>query len=294
MDSVARIAFLGTPDVAATTLIALAEEGHDIAVAITQPDKRRGRGGTLLASPVKVAAEARGIPVSHRTADAAGCAAELGVVVAYGRIIKPEVLKALPMVNVHFSLLPRWRGAAPVERAILAGDTETGVCLMEVVDELDAGGVYAVRRTTIGEDESAADLRRRLADAGTELLISALSALPESLGTPHPQVGEPVYAQKIHPDELRLDWTEPAERLARVVRLGRAWTVFRGRRLVVWRARVVHADESEAAPGRVDGTSVATGRGVLELVEVQPEGKRRMDAAEWIRGANPASGEVLG
>jgi methionyl-tRNA formyltransferase len=198
--------------------------------------------------------------------------ADLGVVVAYGRLIKPHVLAALPMVNLHFSLLPRWRGAAPVERALLAGDEVTGVCVMAVEEGLDTGGVYARVEVPIGPDETAEELRARLAEVGTELLVETLAA---GLGTPEPQVGEPTYAGKLDPAELRIDWARPAAEIHRLVRLGGAWTTHEGRRLKVWRAAL--ADD-----------------GSLEVLEVQPEGKARMPFAAWANGARWSPGDPLG
>ncbi len=156
-------------------LRALVAAGFDVALVVTRPDKRRGRRGDLSPSPVKAAAVELGLPVSHDVDDVLGTGADLGVVVAFGRIIKPHVLAALPMVNLHFSLLPRWRGAAPVERAILAGDERTGVCVMEVVDELDAGGVYRRAEVPVG-DRTADELRAELVAVGTDLLVDTLAA----------------------------------------------------------------------------------------------------------------------
>ena len=153
-----RLVFLGTPEMAVPPLRALVEAGHDVVGVVTRADTRRGRGGAHSPSPVKAAAEALGIPVGHDpddVLDAVAAGAELGVVVAYGRIIKPHLLDAIPMVNLHFSLLPRWRGAAPVERAILAGDPETGVGVMRVEEGLDTGGIYAEARVPIAPDTTA-------------------------------------------------------------------------------------------------------------------------------------------
>ena len=172
------------------------------------------------------------------------------MVVAYGRIIKPHVLAALPMVNVHFSLLPRWRGAAPVERALLAGDDVTGVCIMAVEEGLDTGGVYARREVAIGPTTTADDLRRELVAAGTELLLDVLA---HPLGEPEPQRGEVTYAEKLSPDDLALDWTRPADQLDRVVRVGGAWTTFRRRRLKVLAATPVACEwPAGGAPRHVD------------------------------------------
>jgi methionyl-tRNA formyltransferase len=254
-------------------LEALAAGGHQIVLAVTRPPKRRGRGATLSPTAVEAAAVPLGIPVAHDLAPAGECGADLGIVVAYGRIIPADLLAVLPMVNIHFSLLPRWRGAAPVERAILAGDERTGVCLMDVEEGLDTGAVYRRREVAIDADETSAELTARLAAQGAELLTEALA---EGLGRPEPQVGEPTYAAKITAEDLRLDWTRPADQLYRVVRLGRAWTTANGRRLLVLDAR----------PGPVPGgVAVPTGEGELTLLTVQPEGKRPMAAADWARGA---------
>ncbi|MDQ3570508.1 MAG: methionyl-tRNA formyltransferase [Actinomycetota bacterium] len=264
-------------------------EGHDVAVVVSQPDRRRGRGGALVPSPVKAAAMAAGIGVTERVDDVMEAGVDLGVVVAFGRLVKPHVLEQVPMVNLHFSLLPRWRGAAPVERAILAGDTETGVCLMALEAGLDTGPVHRCQRVAIGDEETADELRARLVDCGTQMLVDELG---RGLGQPLPQVGEPTYAAKLEPEELRLDWTRPATELHRVVRLGRAWTTFRRRRLGV---RKVAVTESGPAPGLLQGVVVGTGDGRgLALVEVQAEGRAPMTAADWLRGARPDAGERLG
>ena len=284
-----KLSFLGTPEVAAGTLRALVGAGHDIRLVVTRPDTRRGRGPGQSPSPVKQAAAALGLPVSHRPADVAASGAELGVVVAYGRLIKPEILAEVPMLNVHFSLLPRWRGAAPVERAVLAGDAETGVCLMALEEGLDTGPVYDRVVTSVGPDETADDLRRRLGEIGNELLVSRLSA---GLGEPRPQTGEPTYAAKLEPAELHLDFNRAAEVCDRQVRVGRAWTTWRGRRLLVHRAGVV-TDVGTLLPGEIEGDRVGTGEGALELIVVQPEGKPAMSAADWLRGARPVPGERL-
>jgi methionyl-tRNA formyltransferase len=237
---------------------------------------------------VKAAATELGLTVTDRVDDVIETGAELGVVVAYGRLIKPHVLDAVPMINMHFSLLPRWRGAAPVERAILAGDEETGVDIMGLEAGLDTGPVYAEAKVEIGADETLTELRDRLVDIGTDLLVDVLS---KPLVEPTPQAGEPTYAAKIEPDELHLDWSRPAVELHRVARLGRAWTTFRGKRLLVHRARLALTG---AAPGALDGTIVGTGEGGLELLEVQPEGKAVMAAAAWRNGAQPKPDERLG
>lgn len=259
---------------AVAPLHALVEAGHEVALVVTRPDARRGRGAALTPSPVKAAAAELGLPVSDVIDDVASLTppAELGVVVAFGQLIRPHVLAALPLVNLHFSLLPRWRGAAPVERAILAGDEVTGVCLMAVEEGLDTGGVYRRAEVSIGPDETAAELRARLVCVGTGLLLAALD---EGLGSVEPQSGEVTYAEKLHPTERRIDWSRPPEEIHRLVRLGGAWTTHGGKRLKVWR-------------------STLDAVGELELVEVQPEGKSRMAMRDWANGAHWAPGDPLG
>ncbi len=290
-----RIAFLGTPAMAVPPLRALVAGGFDVVSVVTRVDKRRGRGGALRPSPVKAAAVELGVPVVHRVDDLLGRGVELGVVVAFGQIIKPHVLAEIPMVNLHFSLLPRWRGAAPVERALLAGDAITGVCLMEVEEGLDTGGVYARAEVPIGPRATADDLRRELVATGAELLVSSLRA---GLGEPQPQHGEPTYAAKIDPAELRIDWTAHPAAVDRLIRLGGAWTTWRGRRLKVNAAEPVAGtpahDGSEPAGGGVPGTLDGDVVSGVRLLEVQPEGKAPMAFADFARGARPSPGERLG
>lgn len=288
-DSISRVAYLGTPDVAVPTLRAIHAAGFDIPIVVTRPDRRRGRGGALSPSAVKAAAVELGLEVTDDLSALAELDVDLAVVVAYGRIIPTSLLQRIPMVNLHFSLLPRWRGAAPVERAILAGDPTTGVCVMEVAEGLDTGDIYDCITVPIDEQDTLTTLRSRLVDVGTDMIVRCLrDGLPE----PHPQVGEPVHAAKIDPSELRLDWARPARELARVVRLGGAWTTFRDTRLKVWEARP--HDGQVLAPGEIDGTIVGASSGTLELLVVQPEGRTRIPAESWRNGARPRAGERLG
>ena len=233
---VARLAFLGTPEMAVRPLRDLVAAGHDIALCVTRPDRRRGRGGAVTPSPVKEAALELGLPVSHSMEDVADAGVELAVVVAYGRIIPLTLLERVPMVNLHFSLLPRWRGAAPVERAILAGDPVTGVCLMKLEEGLDTGPVYARREVPIGNDTDLAALRPELVEVGSALLVECLVGGLAGLPVPEPQEGEPTIASKLTPEDLHLQWGDTAVQLHRVVRLDRAWTTFRGRRLGILEA----------------------------------------------------------
>jgi methionyl-tRNA formyltransferase len=298
-----RLAYLGSPDLAVGPLEALVAAGYEVTVVVSRADKRRGRGGELTPSPVKAAAQRLGLAVSSDPDDVTRSGAELGVVVAFGRLIKPHLLAQVPFVNLHFSLLPRWRGAAPVERAILAGDAVTGVCLMALEEGLDTGPVYRRDEVEVAEGETLEALRGRLVELGTAQLLDALA---HGFGVAVAQEGEPTMAAKVDPAELHLDLTRPAEELARVVRLGRAWTTFRGRRLIVWQARSVAgavsgvgsgtgtSPESDADPGTLDGVRVATGAGWLELIEVQPDGRSRQAAEAWRNGSRPAAGERLG
>ena len=273
-----KLVFLGTPDIAVPPLRALVDAGHEVVLVVTRADKRRGRGGAATPSPVKAAALELGLTVTHQVDDVLGAAeqgAELGVVVAFGQIIKPHVLEALPMINLHFSLLPRWRGAAPVERAMLAGDDLTGVCVMRVEEGLDTGGVYAVRRVPISDTVTAAELRAELVTAGTEALVETLSApVAEWIGEAYPQEGEATYAQKFTPGEFEIDWAAPVVDIHRLIRVGGAWTTFRSKRLKIHAADLV------------DGRIVPT--------LVQPEGKPTMTFEAWRNGSRPGPTELFG
>lgn len=290
----AALAFLGTPEAAVPSLRALVTAGHDVRLVVSQPDRRRGRGGALVASPVKAAAADLGLPVTDRLDDVLDSGAELAVVVAYGRIVPQRVLDAVPMVNVHFSLLPRWRGAAPVERALLAGDEVTGVCLMRLEAGLDTGPVLARQPVAIGPDEQADELTARLARVGADLLVATLTGGPSALGAGEPQQGEPTYAAKIDPAELRIDWARPADAVVRLVRLGRAYTSFRGQRLLVLRGAPGPA--TTASPGTLlpVATVAAGDGGSVRLLTVQPEGRRPVDGVAWWHGARPRTDERLG
>ncbi len=283
-----RVVFLGTPDVSAVALHALVDAGFEVPLVVSRADRRRGRGSRLIPSPVKQAAMDLGLSTSDDLGDVAGLDVDLGVVVAYGRIIPVSLLSALGMVNIHFSLLPRWRGAAPVERAILAGDETTGVCLMEVAEGLDEGGVYGRVETPIGVDETAAELRGRLGELGAALLVDSLRS---GLGDAEPQVGEITYAAKMAKDEARLNFDRTAIELHRTIRVGRAWCEFRSKRLGI-EATALHP--GDGPPGEIDGLMVSTKDGLIELVTVKPEGKRAMPARDWANGVQPQPGETLG
>jgi methionyl-tRNA formyltransferase len=291
-----RIVFLGSPADAVPPLRALVAAGHDVALVVTRPDRRRGRGAGATPSPVKSAALELGLRVvtperaGDAISDVSSSGATLGVVVAYGQLLRPDFLAALPdgFVNLHFSLLPRWQGAAPVERALLAGDRETGVCLMRVEAGLDTGGVYGCARVTIGDDETAGQLRARLVEAGSTLLVQRLPEVPGS--DPEPQHGEPTYADKLTVEEFAIDPTRTRAELARVVRAGNprpgAWCMVGGRRVKVWSARDGGAvGPAGAAPGDLTkGGALVAADGLLDLVKVQPEGKRTMTGAAFVAG----------
>jgi methionyl-tRNA formyltransferase len=304
------------------------DAGHDVVIAVTEPDKRRGRGSATSATPVKRTATELGIPVTEHVDDVLEVGADLGVVVAFGRLIRPAVLDHLLMVNVHFSLLPRWRGAAPVERAILAGDDVTGVCLMKLDVGLDTGPVYACAETSILPQETAPALRDRLSALGADLLVARLAGGVSGLGAPVPQVGEASYAAKLAPSDREIDWMRPAVEIERLVRVGRAWTTFRRGRVIVWEAVSIaggadsagpavpgpaiagghvpagpavpgpaiaggHVPAGPAAPGTLVEGLVATGDGWLGLLSVQPEGRRRQVGIDWFRGARVEPGETF-
>ena len=288
-----RIVFFGTPQTSATILDHLCGEGFDVGLVVTRPDKRRGRGSDLVPSPVKAAAQARSIPVVVDLAEVKSLEPGqwLGVVVAYGRIIPEDVLERVPMVNVHYSLLPRWRGAAPVERAILAGDEETGVCIMDLVAELDAGAVRGCRRVRIGS-LNAEQLLTELTAQGADLLAEILRA-PET--EPQAQTGEVTYARKIESDELSIDWNRSAVEIWRQVRALRTFTTcagghLDGQRVGIHAVEMIPDDDVERrhvqlSPGECDKSGlVGCKDGVVRLVTVQPQGKRPMPAQDWLRG----------
>jgi methionyl-tRNA formyltransferase len=296
--SLPRLVYLGTPAMAVPTLQALVAAGYEIPLVVTRVDKRRGRGNDLSPSPVKAAALGLGLAVSHRVDDAAELAAagavDLGVVVAFGQIIKPHVLSVLPMVNLHFSELPRWRGAAPVERAILAGDERTAVGVMAVEEGLDTGGLFAQTLVPIEATTTADALRTQLIDVGTSLLLDTLVTRwnGRGIGNPQPQPADGVtYAAKITPDDLRLDWTASADVRHRQVRVGGAWTTLRGKRLKVLAATLVDAAERS---DELSAPASAGDVGGLRLEVVQPEGRGPQAWRDFVNGARLQPGDRLG
>ena len=280
-----RLAFLGTPEAAVPSLRALVDVGHDIVIVITRPARKRGRGGALSPSPVKAEALALGLRVGHRVSDLEGLDVERGVVVAYGAMIPAAVLERIPMLNVHFSLLPRWRGAAPVERAILAGDEETGVGVMSLEAQLDTGPVHLERRVAVG-DKTSNELMSELADIGAAALVEVLGS-PALLEHPAPQQGPPTYAEKLTKETFHLVPSMSQSALLATVRLERAFTFINGRRIRVLRAHAVGPLEGAAGSLAVVDNSVClvANDGGIALDEVQPEGSRPMAVSAWWAGA---------
>lgn len=279
-----RLAFLGTPEAAVASLRALVEAGHDVAIVITRPDRRRGRGAQLSSSPVKIAALELDLTVGHSLGDLEKVQVERGIVVAYGAMIPSALLANVPMLNVHFSLLPRWRGAAPVERAILAGDEVTGVSVMSLEAALDTGPVHAERRTNV-DAKTASELTNELAMLGAELLLDVL-ADEALLAHPVAQAGEATYAEKLVAETFHLIPSMPVSQLERTIRLGRAFTMIDGRRVKVIAA---HAAALTGKPGSIveiqGGVALVGFDGAVALERVQPEGSRSMSARDWWSGA---------
>ncbi|MGZ4204463.1 MAG: methionyl-tRNA formyltransferase [Actinomycetota bacterium] len=303
-----RVVFMGTPEVAATVLRALFDTRHEVAAVVTQPDKPRGRGRGVASSPVKELAVERGIPVvqpkTPKEDDFAGALEvfepQVLAVVAYGHILPVRILEIAPAMNVHFSLLPRYRGAAPVQRALMDGATETGVSVFLLEPTVDTGPVVAAEGVEIGAEETAGELLERLAPIGARLLRDALDRLEAGTLAPVPQTDvEASPAPKIAPSEAEIDWGRPAKDIVDLVRALEprpgAFTHFRGKRLLVHRARTV---EGSGEQGTVLSASprlvVAASPGAVELTHVQLEGKKPMPIAEFLRGHRPGAGERLG
>jgi methionyl-tRNA formyltransferase len=300
-----RLVFAGTPAVAVPSLAALAS-GHDIAAVITREDAPLGRKRVLTPSPVAAAAEERGLPVIRAnrlreevTEQVRELAPDLGVIVAYGGLVR-EPLLSLPRlgwINLHFSLLPRWRGAAPVQHAVIAGDRETGAAVFQLVPELDAGDVFAELRRPIGPDETAGELLEALAADGAALLADTVDRLEAGTAVATPQTGEPTLAPKLTIDDGRLDFTRAADevyaRLRGVTPEPGAHALLNGERFKILRA--ARTSGEALPPGSVEarGRSIVVGTGTepLELLIVQPAGKRAMPAADWWRGAGHAVAE---
>ncbi len=300
-----RVIFMGTPDFSVPALDALIEAGHEVAAVYCQPPRPAGRGKKERPSPVQARAEDLGLelrhPVSLKTADEQAAFAALGadvaVVVAYGLILPHAILRA-PVhgcLNIHASLLPRWRGAAPLHRAIMAGDAETGVSIMQMDEGLDTGAVLMCEATPIGAEETTGELHDRLSAMGARLIVEALARLDRL--TPEPQPAEGVtYAAKIDKAEARIDWTRPAPEVDAMIRglspFPGAWTEMEGQRVKLLASRV---SVGEGAPGEVlDGAlRVACGRGAVQLLRLQRAGGAVQDAEDFQRGMRLAPGTRL-
>ncbi len=297
---------MGTPEFSVPVLEALVAAGHEIAAVYCQPPRPAGRGKKDRSSPVQARAEALGLtvrhPVSLRTPEAqaefAALGAEVAVVVAYGLILPQAVLDA-PLhgcLNIHASLLPRWRGAAPIHRAIMAGDAKTGICIMQMEAGLDTGPVLLRAETPIGAEETTADLHDRLAALGAAKIVEALARLPDLRAEPQPEDGV-TYAAKIDKAEARIDWTRPAVEVDRLIRglspFPGAWALIRGERVKLLASRLA---DGQGEPGVVldDALTVACGQGAVQVLRVQRAGRGAQEVQEFLRGWPIAAGDKLG
>ncbi|KNG94756.1 methionyl-tRNA formyltransferase [Pseudaestuariivita atlantica] len=301
-----RVIFMGSPDFSVPVLDALVAAGHEIACVYCQPPRPAGRGKKDRATPVQARAEALGLPVRHpvslKSQEAqeafAALGAEVAVVVAYGLILPQAILDAPERgcLNIHASLLPRWRGAAPIHRAILAGDAETGVCIMQMEAGLDTGPVLLRRAVQIGETETTGALHDRLSALGAEAIVEALARL-DTL-TPEPQSGDGVtYAAKIDKAEAAIDWTRPAVEVDRQIRglspFPGAWTLIRGERVKCLASEL--ADGEGGAGVTLDAAlTVACGSGAVRITRAQRAGKSAATTGEMLRGWPVAPGTQLG
>jgi len=312
------IVFFGTPEFAVPTLEALIASRHRVAAVVSQPDRPKGRGQHLQPTPTKAIAGAHGIPVLQpsKIRDAAfleeirAFAPDLGVVVAFGRIL-PDALIAIPrlgMINVHASILPRYRGAAPIQRVVMAGDAETGVTIMRVETELDAGATFAIDRVPIQPDATSGDMEATLATLGAQLLLPVVDALEAGVAIETPQDhAKATLAPKLTKEEGPIDWAQPAVTIHNRIRGLQPWplasTTLLGRRLVLRRTGVrPGSDKGQTgiSPGAVlrargDELVVACGEGTaLQILDIQPEGKRTMQARDFIAGRGVAEGDRFG
>ncbi len=305
-----RIVFMGTPDFAVPTLRAVIDAGHDLAAVYTQPPRPAGRGLDLRKSPAQSLAEEQGVAVltpeslrdSPEQARFAALRAEVAVVVAYGLLLPTPVISAPRhgCLNLHASLLPRWRGAAPIQRAILAGDAESGVGIMRIGEGLDTGPVCIEQRLPIGADETAGELHDRMAEEGARLMVEALASLESGALTCREQEGAPSYAKKIVPAETRIDWSQSAKDVHNLIRglspFPGAWFELEvGGKSERVRALRSTRIEGEGKPGTLldDRLTIACGTGAVRLLELQRAGKRPMDAAEFLRGMSLRQGMTV-
>jgi methionyl-tRNA formyltransferase len=297
-----RLVFAGTPAPAVPSLERLAASGNEVVAVVTRPAAPLGRKRVLTPSPVAAAAERLGTPVieAARLDEAAtrrivDLEPDLGVIVAYGGLVREPLLSAPRngWINLHFSLLPAWRGAAPVQHALIAGDTETGASVFRLVPELDAGDVFATRSRTVGDDDTAGTLLEALAHEGADLLADVVDVIADGSATATPQVGEPTFAPKLGIDDARLDWGAPAEvvraRFRGVTPEPGAWTTIDDQRVKVLDLGDAVSDAAGLAPGSLEFADrrllVGTGTDPLELRRVQPAGRTAMSAADWWRGS---------
>ena len=303
-----RLAFMGTPDFAVPSLAALIEAGHEIAAVYSQPPRPAGRGHREMPSPVQQKAIAHGLPVrtparldAAAQADFAALGLDAAVVAAYGLILPKPVLAAprLGCLNIHASLLPRWRGAAPIQRAILAGDAETGVTIMQMEEGLDTGAMLLAEAVPIGSQDTAQSVHDRLAALGARLILPALDGLAAGTLVPRPQPAEGVtYAKKLRREEGALDWRRPAVELERAVRAfdpwPGAWFEHQGERIKVLAAELAPT-LSGAAPGIVldDRLTIACGAGALRPLMLQRGGRAPQPADAFLRGHAIAAGTLL-
>jgi methionyl-tRNA formyltransferase len=315
-----RIVFMGTPAFAVPTLERLLASRHMVVGVVTQPDKPRGRGQKVSDAPVKTLAIDRGLPIIQparlREPDVEAALRawrpDLGVVAAYGKLI-PDAMLAIPrlgMINVHASLLPKYRGAAPIHWAIINGETETGVTIMRLIRELDAGAMFAKRVRPIGPEETSDVVERDLARLGADLLVTVVDRIAEGTATGEPQDDSRAsFAPRLTKEDGLIDWALPAQAIHDRVRglypWPHAYTFFEGKRTIILRSLVERGDGSRdpardpSAPGTVlrvtrDAIDVATGAGVLTIVELQPEGRRPMPARDFLAGRPVPAGTVLG
>jgi methionyl-tRNA formyltransferase len=295
-----RIVFFGTPEFAVPSLETLLDLGETVVMVVTQPDRPGGRShSTLVPPPVKARALAAGIPVlqpdrptgEEFVASLRASQPDLGVVVAYGHILRPEVLgiPRLGMINVHASLLPRWRGAAPIQRAIANGERITGVTIMRMEAGLDSGPIILRRETPIDGEETGGELTARLAVLGAHALAQAVTRLREGPTVAVPQEHHlATFAPKLGRPSARIDWTRPSETVAAVIRafdpVPGAWTTFGGRELKCFHPRVAQFGGPPGTVLTLEPLTIAAGSGAVALEEVQPAGKNRMAAAAWVRG----------
>ena len=291
-----KVVFMGTPDFSVPVLDALVAAGHDVAAVYCQPPRPAGRGKKETPTPVHQRATELGLPVRHPVslktpeaqADFAAIDADVAVVVAYGLIL-PQAVLAAPRhgcLNIHASLLPRWRGAAPIHRAIMAGDAETGICIMQMEAGLDTGPVLLREATPIGPEETTGQLHDRLSAMGARLIVDALARLDDLVPAVQPEAGV-TYAAKIDKAEAAVDWTRPAPEVDRLIRglspFPGAWTEHDGQRIKLLASRLA---TGQGAPGTVldDALTVACGRGAVKLLRLQRAGRGAQDAAEFLRG----------